>query len=126
MDGDVPQAQFPAIRCECRIPGVGIPFRIHKNAIPAVFTLNQHAVPAEVTRIKPHLVAVVKQENLIVLEAGFLKLPELLIGENDYLFHLKMGLPFRHRPQWVLSIEVVDMAGPVVKDSVLLIGFRFL
>lgn len=62
----------------------------------------------------------------IPLKAGFLKLPELLVGKNNYLFHLKTGLSLRHRPQWVLPIEVVDMAGPVIKNSVLLIGFRFL
>ncbi len=80
MDRDIPQAQFVAIRCECRIPGVGIPFRIHENTIPAVFALDQHAVLAEAAGVKPHLVAVIEQENLIVLEAGFLKLPELLIA----------------------------------------------
>ena len=57
-----------------------IPFRIHENTIPAVFALDQYAVPAEATGVKPHLAAVIEQENLIVLEAVFLKLPELLIA----------------------------------------------
>ena len=47
MDRNVLQAQLVAIRCECRIPGVGISFRIHENTIPAVFTLDQHAMPAK-------------------------------------------------------------------------------
>ena len=37
-------------------------------------------MPAKAARIKPHLVAVIEQENLVILEAGFLKLPELLIA----------------------------------------------
>lgn len=80
MNRDIPQAQLSAIRCECRIPGVGIPFRIHENTLSAVFAFDQHAVSAEAARIKPHLVAVIEQEDLIVLEAVFLKLPELLIA----------------------------------------------
>ena len=80
MDRDILQAQLSAIRCECRIPGVGIPFRIYKNALFTGFTLNEYAMPAKAARIKPHLVAVIEQENLVILEAGFLKLPELLIA----------------------------------------------
>lgn len=80
MDGNILQAQPVAIRCECRIPGVGIPFRIYKNALFTGFTLNEYAMPAKAARIKPHLVAVIEQENLVILEAGFLKLPELLIA----------------------------------------------
>ena len=80
MDRDVPQAQPVAIRCECRIPGVGIPFRIHKNALFTGFTLNEYAVPAKAARIKPHFIAVIEQENLVILEAGFLKLSELFIA----------------------------------------------
>ena len=55
-------------------------FRIYKNALFTGFTLNEYAMPAKAARIKPHLVAVIEQENLVILEAGFLKLPELLIA----------------------------------------------
>ena len=80
MDRDIPQAELSAIRCECRISGVRIPFRIHENTFFTGFTLNEYAVPAEAAGVKPHLVAVIEQENLIVLEAVFLKLSELLIA----------------------------------------------
>lgn len=80
MDGNVLQPQLIAVRSKGCIPSVGISFRFYKNAVLAVLTLDQYAVLAEAARIEPHLVAVVEQENLVIHEAGFFELPELLIA----------------------------------------------
>lgn len=104
MDRDILQAQLSTIRGKGGISGVGVPFRVYKNALFTRFTFDKYAMPAKTARIEPHFVSVGKKENLVIHESALLKLPELLIGKNDDLFHLKTVLSLRYRPQWLLPI----------------------
>ena len=61
---------------------------------------------------------------MVIHETGFLKLPELFVGKNDHLFHLKTVFPFRFRLQRIMPFEVVNLTGAVIEHSVFLIGFR--
>lgn len=125
MDRNVLQLQSAAVRDKRGVFGLIASVRSHKDTVRAVLPLDQRAVPAEADRIETHLVAAIKRKTLVITEAGFLKLPELFIGENDYLFNLKTGFPFRLRLQRRVPFEVFSLAGAVIEHSVFPAGFRF-
>ena len=92
VDRGIPQPKPAAVRGKGGVPGIGIPLRFHQDAIPAGFPFDKHTVPAQVAGVKPHLVVVVEQENLIFHKAAFLELTVLLVGEHNNLFYLKPRL----------------------------------
>ena len=106
MDRNVLQAKPLAVRRESRIPGIGIPFRFHEDAVFTGFAFDKYAVPAQAAGIKPHLVVIFKKENLVIHEAGFLELLILLIGKDDDLFYSELSLALWCRMSWILTVDI--------------------
>ena len=73
-----------------------IPFGFYQYSFPAMFSLDQQAVPTRFRRVKPHPITVLKQENLILHESFFSEYGVICVGKDDHLFHLKSRAGFLH------------------------------
>ena len=81
-------------------------------------------MPAQVAGVKPHLVVVVEQENLIFHKASLLELTVLLVGEDDDLLHPKPRFALWSRGSGMLSHDILHAAGPMMERSPFLVHLR--